>query len=143
MIRYFDASALAKRYVRAEGTSDVNRWLRGAPAATCRLTEVEIASALARRMRGGTLSANARGKALAVFRTDLHRMNVVELVPAVIEGVHALFDRHALRAGDALHLSAALFLRSRLGRTEFVVYDEKLAAAARAEKLIVLPSTNP
>ena len=140
MIRYFDASALAKRYVRSEGTTEVNRWLRTAPAATCRLTEVEIASALARRMREGTLSANAREKALTVFRMDLRRMNVVELVPAVIDGVHALFDRHALRAGDALHLAAALFLRSRLGRTEFVVYDARLAAAARAEKLTVLPT---
>ena len=51
MIRYFDASAFAKRYVRAEGSAQVSRWLREARAATCRLTEAEISSALARRVR--------------------------------------------------------------------------------------------
>lgn len=52
--------------------------------------------------------------------------------------VHAE-SRHPLRAADALHLAAALMLQSKLGRTEFVVYDEKLAAAVRLEKLPVLP----
>ncbi len=88
MIRYFDSSALAKRYVRAEGT------------------------------------------------TEVQKTNVVEIVPIIVERVHELLGRHALRAADSLQLAAALYLAERVGRpAEFVVYDERLAEAARAEHL--------
>ena len=139
-MRYFDASALAKRYVRAEGTTDVNRWLRETRAATCRLTEAEISSALARRVREGTVSERARTAAVERLRIDFGRMNVVEVVPAVVERVHDLLGRYPLRAADALQLAAALFLHDKLGRAiEVVAYDERLAAAARGEGLPVLP----
>src|SRR5262245_19618901 len=126
--------------MRAEGTADVNRWLRERRAATSRLTEAELSSAFARRVRDGTMSARARAAAIARMQEDLRRIDVVELVPAVVAGVHDLLSRHALRASDALHLAAALFLASRFGRTtELVVYDARLAEAARAERLRVLP----
>jgi predicted nucleic acid-binding protein len=142
VIRYFDASALAKRYVRAEGTTDVNRWLREGRAATCRLTEAELSSAFARRVRDGTMSSRARAAALERMRDDLRKIHVVEIVPVVVEQVHDLLARHPLRAADSVHLAAALFLAGRVGRpTEFVVYDERLAEAARAERLRVLPSS--
>jgi uncharacterized protein len=140
VIRYFDSSALAKRYVRAEGTTEVNRWLREARSATCRLTEAELSSAFARRVRDGTMSAQARTTAVARMRADLDRIHVVEIVSVVVERVHDLLARHPLRAADSLQLAAALFLADRTGRpTEFVVYDERLADAARAEHLRVLP----
>ena len=49
----------------------------------------------------------------------------------------ALVGRHPLRAADALHLASALELRS----PDLVVaaWDEHLAAAARAEGLLVVP----
>ncbi len=139
-MRYFDASALAKRYVRAEGTSEVNRWLRESRSATCRLTEAELSSAFARRVREGTMSVRARAAALDRLRADLRKIHVVEMVPVVVERVHDLLGRHPLRASDALHLAAALCLAGAIGRpTSFVVYDERLAEAARAEHLLVLP----
>ena len=48
-----------------------------------------------------------------------------------------LVGRHPLRAADALHLASALELRS----PDLVVaaWDEHLAAAARAEGLLVVP----
>lgn len=140
MIRYFDASALAKRYIRAEGTSDVNHWLRESRPATCRLTEAELSSAFARRVRDGTMSMRARAAALDRLRDDLRKIHVVEIVPVVLDRVHELCARHPLRAADALHLAAAICLASGIRQpTEFVVYDERLAKAARAEHLHVLP----
>jgi uncharacterized protein len=140
VIRYFDSSALAKRYVRTEGSTEVGRWLREARPATCRLAEAEISSAFARRVREGTMSEAARSSALTRLRADLARIEVVELVPTVVESVHDLLGRHPLRAADALHLAAALFLREHVGRElDFVVYDDRLAHAARAERLRVLP----
>ncbi len=139
-MRFFDSSALAKRYIRAEGTSDVNRWLRESRAATCRLTEAELSSAFARRVRDGTMSAAARVAALGRVHDDLRKIHVVELVPVVVTRVHDLLARYALRAADSLQLAAALCLADGLGRAiEFVVYDERLAHAARAEQLRVLP----
>ena len=140
MIRFFDASALAKRYIRAEGTSEVNRWLRESRPAVCRLTEAEISSACARRVREASMSARGRDAVLQRLRDDLRKIHVVEIVPAVVERVHDLLGKHSLRAADSLQLAAALCLTSAIGRpTEFVVYDQRLAEAARAEHLRVMP----
>ena len=44
-MRYFDASALVKRYVREEGSAKVRRLISSDTPATSRLSEVEVASA--------------------------------------------------------------------------------------------------
>ncbi len=49
LMRYFDASALAKRYVREKGSVKVRRLLSSHLPATSRYSALEIASALARR----------------------------------------------------------------------------------------------
>jgi predicted nucleic acid-binding protein len=86
------------------------------------------------------MSARARVTALERLRADLQRLHVVELVPSVVERVHVLLERHPLRAADALQLASALTLADRVGgKTDFVVYDARLAEAARAERLNVLP----
>ena len=46
MIAYFDASALAKRYVEEEHRSRVLDWIRRTTPVTCRLSLVEITSAM-------------------------------------------------------------------------------------------------
>lgn len=140
MIRYFDASALVKRFVREEGTAVVVGLLRRSRSATCRLSEAEISAALARRRREGGISRAAYAAALAALRSDLARLDVIELVPAVVAGVHPLLARHSLRAGDALQLAAAMILRDRTGDdVELVSYDEGLNVAARAEGFVVRP----
>ena len=129
-----------KRLVREEGTDVVARLLGRARAATCRFTEIEISSALARRHREGDLSAAARDTAVADLREELARMDVIELAPAVVAEVHVLLARHALRAGDAVQLAAASVLRDRSGEVvEFVSWDERLCAAARAEGFTTRP----
>lgn len=70
MIVYFDASALVKRYVAEAGSDVVRRLLRRAMPATCRLSEVEIASALVRR-REGVLTSAERDRGLAALREDM------------------------------------------------------------------------
>ena len=52
-LRYFDSSALVKRYVREPGSERVRAWLRAAPAATSRIAFAEVAAAAARRSRQG------------------------------------------------------------------------------------------
>ena len=136
---YFDASALAKRYVSEAETVAVRRLLaRGVPA-TSRLSEVEVVSALARRCREGVVSSNERNRVLAQLREDIASMYVVELSADITAAATALLLRHPLRASDAIQLASCLHLTGQI-RTpaELVVYDLPLATAARSEGVNVL-----
>ena len=135
-MRYFDASALTKRYVREAGSIKVRRLLSSDAAATSRLSPVEIASALIRRSREGVLSEAKRESALVMLTEDLTAMLVVELTPEVVTRAQALLQRHALRAGDAIQLASCLHLRDELEESiSLVAFDDRLTAAARQEKV--------
>lgn len=138
-MRYFDASALAKRYLQ-ENESATLRALLDAPSCTSRLAEVEVASALMRRAREGPLEPGERDRLLLDLERDLHEMLVVELTPAITDAARRILGRHALRAADAIHLASCLDLRFQLGADiSFVVFDARLREAAAAEGLRVEP----
>lgn len=134
MIRYFDASALAKRYIGEPESKKVGRLLSACIAVTCRLTEAEIASALARRRREGVLTEAVRDRLLAYMRRDMASLYVVELSPEVSDIACHLLMRHMLRAGDALQLASALAISGRSGhKVQFVAFDQALNEAALKE----------
>ncbi len=140
MIVYFDASALAKRYVAEHGSDQVLGWLDSSTPATSRLSEIEIASALARRCRQGAIRVPDRDRALATLTEDLRALQIVELSPEATEAARAVLLRHPLRAADAVQLASALLLRDRLrAPVAFLTYDEQLATAAEAEGLASPP----
>jgi predicted nucleic acid-binding protein len=135
-MRYFDASALVKRYVKERGTADVERWLKNDTPATSRLSEVEVASAIARRCREGAISPSDRDRALAMLHRDVAAMLIVELSPDVAESATRLVVARGLRANDAIQLAGCQVLdRSLEQDVVFVAFDERLNAAARAEGL--------
>lgn len=136
---YFDASALAKRYVREAGSAAIVRLLIDAVPATSRLSQVEVASALARRQREGAMSAAERDRALARLEDDIAVFHVVELSTAVAGAARRLLIRRALRASDAVQLASCLHLAEELGTPpELVAYDLPLVTAARSEGVRVL-----
>jgi hypothetical protein len=133
-MQYFDASALAKRYVREKGSVKVRRLLSSDLAATSRYSAVEIASALARRTREGAISPDDRERTMAALQTDLSAMLIVELTAEVVIRAQALLQRHSLLAGDAVQLASCLRLREELeDDVSLVAFDERLVAAARKE----------
>ncbi len=137
-LAYFDASALVKRYVAEPGSDRVRRLLARNLAATCRYSEIEITSALARRCREGDLTAEDRDRALSTLRQDLRSLLVVELTATSGRRCAPLLRRHPLRAGDALQLASCLELGAQLGLPLlFVGFDQRLNEAARAEGLDV------
>jgi predicted nucleic acid-binding protein len=108
--------------------------------AISRLSEVEVASALARRCREGAFPVEERDRALAALRRDVGALFVVELTSEVVARGIALLSRLALRAADAVQLASCLELRDRLQvPCVFVAADERLAAAARQEGLATAP----
>jgi hypothetical protein len=133
---YFDASALARRYVREKSSVKVRRLLRADLPATSRYSAVEIASALARRAREGAISGEDRARALTALRGDLSAMLVVELTPEIVTRAQTLLQRHPLRAGDAVQLASCLQLRDELDEPiALLAFDDRLTAAARKEKV--------
>ena len=137
-MRFFDASALVKRYVRERGSSKVRRLLSAGDSATCRLSGVEVASALVRRSREGAFSTDECDRAFAALAADMAALLLVELTPTIESRAQALLHRHVLRAGDAIQLASCLELRQELGEnTTLVAFDHRLVAAAGEEGLVI------
>lgn len=137
-MRYFDASALVKRYVREQGSVKVRRLVVSDVPATSRLSEVEIASALVRRAREGAFSAAKRDRALAAAANDFPAILVVELTPDITARARTLLQRHNLRTGDAIQLASCLYLQEEFGeKVPLVAFDRRLTGAARREGLTV------
>lgn len=138
-MRYFDASALCKWYID-EPESHIVRDLLDAPAATSRLSSVEVASGVIRRAREEGMPAHERDRVLDGFARDEDNLLIVELTPAVTALAAGILTRHALQASDAIHLASCLWLRGELGADiSFVAFDARLRAAALAEDLLVEP----
>ncbi len=139
MIRYFDASALAKRYVKEPESQFVTRLLAESSPATSRLSEVEVASALFRRAREGAILARDRDRALTSLRNDFAVLYVVELSAEITAAAIGLLARYRLRASDATQLATCLQFQELVGASiEFVVYDSRLAGVARQEGMTVV-----
>jgi predicted nucleic acid-binding protein len=138
-VRFFDASALVKKYVREPGSTRVRRLLRGGDVTVSRVSEIEVVSAFARFARDEAISSAQCDRAAVAFVGDLAAWHVVELTPEVAMTARQLLLKHVLRAGDAVQLSSALVLQTGLGEPleEFVAHDMRLNDAARAEQLVV------
>lgn len=139
MIRFFDASALVKRYVREAGTDRVGTLLDTHHPAISRFSLVDITSALTRRTRQGDLSADEYDRLIRQMDEDTCSLLVVEVTPAVVGIARHLLRKHPLRAGDALQIASCLFLKQRTGiAAEFVGFDRRQNDAARGEGLDVV-----
>ncbi len=139
MARFFDSSALVKAYHREDGSDAVRRLLGDGEVVVSHLTVAEIASALGRRVREGGLYAADRDLAVAALETNLADYRVVPVSRVVVRRACGLLAAHRLRAADAIQLASCLWLREQLGDLDdMVVYDDRLAVAARAEGLATL-----
>jgi predicted nucleic acid-binding protein len=111
---------------------------------------VEVISAIARRVRSGSLSATDGATSIAQFKTDFAGgIRVIELTLDVTARAVMLAETQALRGYDAVQLASALevnALRLALGETAliFISADAELNAAAVAEGLTVDdPNSHP
>ncbi len=108
-----------------------------------RITAVEIAAALFRRAKGGSLDPTAASAAVAALERDLTQtFGVVEFTPAVSQLAIVLAQRHALRGYDCVQLAAALRLQqarnaARLSPLELISADLELNSVAQVEALSV------
>lgn len=145
-VYFFDSSALVKRYVQEIGSA----WVIGLtdkqaqnPIYIAGITVVEITAAMARRVRGRTLTPADAAQFLANFRYDLATQYVViDLLPKILTHAAVLAEAHALRGYDAVQLAAALALQAArqvagISAITFISADQELNDAAVQEGLVM------
>ena len=131
---YLDSSAIVKLIApEAESQALLDALAPWPDRLSSALSKVEVERAL---WRAGA-SRGVRTRAASVFSAlTLIRIDDVVLAQA------AAFKAPTLRSGDAIQLATALTLGDY--PEAFITYDERLAAAARALRLMVLcPGTSP
>ena len=125
----FDASALTKRYASEIGRNRVLALFASASellvAAHCK---TEVASALLRRRREGSLPAAEFDRAWNAAQSDVADMTLVGLDARVERFAFAAMEQGPLRGMDALHVGSAMAARVDL----FVTADKRQAQVARA-----------
>jgi len=149
MLYYFDSSAVVKRYAPERGSGWIDAIVEN-PQNTVYLNQigvVEVAAALAKKIRTRELTVADYEAALWLFLTDLANKEyaVVPLSDRVVELAVELTRRQPLRGYDAAHLATAATMRAALQGTGvaplvFVSADQALCEAAAAEGLL---SINP
>jgi uncharacterized protein len=149
---YLDSSALVKRYLSEKGSAWVTGLLAPPAGNTIHLasiTGVEVVAVIARRQRGGGLTAAQAAALIAQFRQDLAQdFRSEDVTPGTITQAMHLAETPPLRGCDAVQLAVALEINSRsltLGMSlMFVCADVELNAAATAEGLTVEdPNAHP
>lgn len=143
---FCDSSAIVKRYVNETGSNfvdnlaDINIGNLILPA---RITRVEVAAAVARRLKNGNVTTADAQNALAAFQYDLtNNYFTVEVTPVLLTRAVGLATKHALRGYDAVQLAAALEANDEtttngLSPITLVSADTELNIAAQAEGLNV------
>jgi predicted nucleic acid-binding protein len=140
---YLDASALVKRYSSERGSKAVvARFDRNEKIFTSRISFAEVHSSLGRKFRAGELNSKDLNRVREEFESDWEfGLSVLDLDVGTMSAISQLVEQYDLKAGDAIHLSAAFWLGEtiRLGRfrsildesVEFGVADKQLARIAR------------
>jgi predicted nucleic acid-binding protein len=140
---YLDASALVKRYSSEKGSKAVvARFDRNEKIFTSRISFAEVHSSLGRKFRAGELNSKDLTRVREEFESDwVFSLSVLDLDVGTMSAISQLVEQYDLKAGDAIHLSAAFWLREtiRVGRfrdtpdesVEFGVADKQLARIAR------------
>lgn len=139
---YLDASALAKRYFNENGSDAVAaRFESGKKIFTSVLSFAEIHSVIARKFREREFGRDEFFRLRDSFQSDwLFGLSKLELDSGAMIALPGILEHLPLKAGDAIHLSTAIWLRdsARAGTfgspisedVEFGVADRRLAEAA-------------
>ena len=143
---FLDTSAIVRRYDPTEPGAALVRALCSRAAGhtlwLASLTSVEVASALNRKVRDGSLSVYERNGKWRLFRFHWrHQYTIHDLDAGTYRSAERLLFQYPLRAFDAVHVAAALVVRRRFGSRAvdfcFCTADERQRRAAEAEGLTV------
>jgi len=139
---YLDSSALVKRYVQEPGSKAViSRFAREGTIYTSVLSFAEVHAAIGRKYRDKELNAHEKQRLVDEFLNDwLFSLSILELTTHTMSALPTLCEQYSLKASDAIHLSAAFWLKDTIrlhgrglgskGMVEFGVCDRQLGEVA-------------
>jgi hypothetical protein len=142
---FLDTSALVKRYIAEIGSNWVKVITNPAVSndlAISQITWVEVLSALSRRQREGSLSADDFNSVFQYFSNDFDtQYRVIEVDKALIQSAGQLVIQYPLRAYDAVQLASALRLQSIFSQMSnmqliFLSADNRLLNIAHSQGLV-------
>jgi len=144
-IIYADTSALAKKYIKEQGSDQVGEAFSKAELiGTAMITPPEMASALSKAIRRNIVSADEGTDAWNMFQKDWDAYFVVDLNQALIGQASTLVWKYALRGYDAVHLASLLAWRDALGLDiTLATHDVELWEAAKRLDIEVIPGIIP
>ena len=139
-MKFWDSSAILPLLLEEKISAPLLGLLHADPAVIvwC-LSEVEIESGIARRMREG-LATEDEKSARSRLRLLAERWNEVVCIDPVRKRANRLLRSHPLSAAGSLQLAAALICcEERPEELGFVCLDERLSDAALREGFTILP----
>lgn len=134
MVIYADPSALIKLWLEEEHSSSVRAVLQGTDAviACSALGRVEMVSALKRARLGRRLSGARLLRVQRELASAWQRLLVVILTEGLILDACEIALRFGLRAYDAVHLAAVMYLARQDAEPVIMSFDTELLTAAEA-----------
>ncbi len=131
---FFDSSAFIKKFIQEQGSIEVDDYCQRASMLGLSIICLpEMMSALNRKVREGNLSAENYLNLKEQIAEDIKDIQIINLVPKVVEGSITLMENNMLRSLDALHLSCAITWKSDL----FISSDKRQIQAAENSGLQV------
>jgi uncharacterized protein len=139
-MKFWDASAVVPLLIHEQSSQRLRSLLaRDSDMFVWWGSEVECISALTRRERDGSLTAQAMNAALERLRQLTGLWKEIDPTDAVRETAVRFIRVHPLRAADALQLAAAFqAAEQRPSSLAVITLDERLASAARKEGFAVM-----
>ncbi len=138
---YLDTSALVKRYVVEQGSSEAIELVQRAEmVGTSLVTRAEVASALAKAVRFGLREETGR-TAHGTFLSHWPFFVRIPVTEALVSRADALAWDYALRGYDAVQLASAISWQESLGTpVTLATFDYELWAAGRKVGMQVWPA---
>ncbi len=131
---FFDSSAFIKKFVQEKGSTEVDEYCQQASMLGLSIICLpEMMSALNRKVREGNISRENYLNLKEIIGEVIQDIEIINLVPEVIQGSIALLENNKLRSLDALHLSCAIAWNSEL----FISSDKRQIQAAENSGLQV------
>ena len=132
---FFDTSAYIKKFIQENGSSEVDSYCQQASMLGLSIICLpEMMSALNRKLREGGLLNEDYNHVKKQIMEDLEDIQIINLIPEVVDRSISLLENNQLRSLDALHLSCALIWNAEL----FVSADKRQIQAAENSGLNVL-----
>jgi len=124
---FLDSSAFIKKFIQEQGSTEVDSYCQQASMLGLSVFCLpEIISTLNRKVREGRLTIENYHYLKQKIADDIKDIQIINLVPEVVENGIVLLENNLLRSLDALHLACAIRWNSEL----FISSDKRQIQAA-------------